>query len=1591
MAITFIDEQPERKLVLDESPVQSPLPPHQAENKAKKIDFVLGEGSPGTESIKQGLNNGLDEYYNNMLRNNKQLEFMKQKNAMVKDLIDSSDGPVSQEEVDFINGLTQVDAAELANTPNIMETEYAKKFMRTALENDQREVFVKNERYAPEEVNSILDNFEEYAAKNQIVNTFLDQNERETKDQGLWDTVLDWGELLVNPLANFNLNSAAIDTKGILPGNSLREQYNYLATLSRDEFNIVVNQAYETIKADNLMEARRFLEGMKIYSETDEFVDNIFGAAAIGEVVGLIAGAGRGVRALKNAAKESVERPTAQLRETLKAAMVEASENVPDIERAANRMGNFKVAAVTNAVKKFSPSELGKAVREIPGGSQVLKNIPSAVNPRGFYQKVLGNRNTDRLERLMKSAEDADGLITRMLTKMDTPGQAESRVAALASRLWDSQIANRLTTLQNAILDVSVGQTKGTLYRVINEPISNTENIAVALGDGRGMLFDSAQTATQFAQNYTDGGLIDDFRIRAQGSGYYIEAKFPIPESADLYRDIPLPKSSQTKGGLLRSVFGLVGSSKGTLSADNSIARLQVTHGQQKFAELYQELATPIARLNKEELDELDTIWRHNRDAVREVNGEEVRGFWYETAYELEEAFQSRYGHLPTDNQLDAYRAYRQLNDTDFLIRSASWYKDKLRAGISKWEDSIGDQTGARTPFRFEGKEISKTDIKLSNDKPVVIARKEGDNFTYYDTRNVQQLSQIDEIIKNLDQNEIIIQVADANLKIPGRERSPLGVGFYITKRGEAKKSAITMVDKYRAGGHVVQRHNFYIKQGRIEEDGIGKALTGDNVIAGAPTQAEAAKRAKYFEDARQMLAAGVDKNVLEQFTAKHLGLSAEDFLLLFTDKVDKNGNIIKKGLRVDIPFVSVKSGQRTSDVMQYDKDVMDLTKSDYNLLEEMNRKFAGERDNKNLWVYDEESDITVNLNREGELLDPSETLRSAAKNVLDLRFKKDYTLMSADNWLKEYSDLLEGDVDKLFKSPMETLYNPTFKRTADQERLRMAKQVRQHVLSFVGGKNQEETMFEVGKQKLRDIAYGKWGKNGLKVVDNYAIPLVDDPLTALRSIAFHAKLGLFNWHQVLVQAQAMVSLTALSPKMASYGWTAMPLMQSMRVAPRHAEKIAEIAAQFGWKKDEFLEMYEAFDNSGWGIVKGSASVLDDLSNPPIFRSALGKTLDAGTVFFETGEKMSRYAAYSTAYSEWKLANKGKALDKVGRKWILDRADDLTINMSAANNAVWQRGVLGIPLQFFSYQARLTEAYLGKKLSPKDKAKLFAVQAGMYGLPTATGGAIGVWPVYESVKAMLVENNIDYNDNAIVQILTQGMPATMASLAGLEADYAQRFGSGGMPTLREWINGEKGFGEIAVGASGSVFGDILTSGGGVISGLAATISGDKRFYDFVADDVVAASRNISSINNSLRIWTAYQTGQWLTKSGTFVDDVSLGEAIYMGLTGDQLDRIADNYTKIELLSQRKEYVKEISKLAGDLYKRGITEKDPGIRAEYLKKAWGTAQAGGLDTSEYSSAVRRAMQSLTESQLDTVQKSFEEDVLRAKERISNGSL
>jgi hypothetical protein len=268
--------------------------------------------------------------------------------------------------------------------------------------------------------------------------------------------------------------------------------------------------------------------------------------------------------------------------------------------------------------------------------------------------------------------------------------------------------------------------------------------------------------------------------------------------------------------------------------------------------------------------------------------------------------------------------------------------------------------------------------------------------------------------------------------------------------------------------------------------------------------------------------------------------------------------------------------------------------------------------------------------------------------------------------------------------------------------------------------------------------------ENGQIVKNNFAREFLSssllnlaqkDPYAAARASAFHTLLGWFNPAQLFVQAQGASVAMSIHPE----SW--MKSMQgsfalTTTAFSKNEKYIRNVAKALGMNEDDFIALKKLYDQTGLTeSIKATADHAAAAQSYGMTMRAIRQSADKGLMFYRRGELFNRTYSFRTAVDQWLRRNPGKTISDIGKpelKEVLDETMHISLNMTRANRAAWQKGALSLPTQFMQIQAKWVEAMWGLfgkntvKLTPQQRQRMLIGQMLTYGAAGVPLGSFGL-------------------------------------------------------------------------------------------------------------------------------------------------------------------------------------------------------------------------------------------------------------------------
>jgi hypothetical protein len=1276
--------------------------------------------------------------------------------------------------------------------------------------------------------------------------------------------------------------------------------------------------------------------------------------------------------------------PDAEIKKSMIDTIKATKGPIVDPEEILSGIGDTSQAAKFGATRSIV--SIIKSMDPLEEGTGFLSKLPPLFRPGAFFDdaKSLSAALKDQLvQEALRSSE-------HLLAAITNPTRA--------SRLTEAEIAPAVTEAAKKIKEEFNPHSSGVLRVVDNgwHESTNTRSVSLHLGKPDKSLFSSKESANNFAQwNYKIDP--DDFLIQQQGNSFYINIVRPVTETTDAVRDLLYQAKKGAKYGPIETFLQRYINPDISFTKAERAQRKTVIHGRQAMRQMVAAEGDAFKGLSRLERGDLNTILRMNRDFYDPKTGD--RGMFYKTAGELERAYLQRHKRMPSEAELRAYDQYTRLSDFDWVLRNLGWHRDKVRLGIMnhRWTMKGGDGTPMKTEY-FEGRTADILDWGNTGEKGIWFhdSKTGSGQFIYKNDlrENVSLRGHIDRLIN--DEGYKIVEIfapADRPLKnITGHGGE---INYVITNTFEQKRLKWGQGIEYRPGGHVVYQNPWFIKQAIVKPGNKGsQTYYGDVTLRGDfRNEKEAREWAAKYEEGRRLYKAvqdGLTKRedvsgaeaALDRYVAANLPDTTKEFKALFRDDL----------LDINNPISVSYSGRSVIEsnpeqMKELYTQFKDQIAAPSNLANALDRTFLGDRGpplqrNKN--VGSEANPIYKLEN--GDVIDPFPSLEQGLAQAMRSRYMVDYKISAAEHWVAEFGALLERPLEQIAKNPLYHLYNTPinpamlvnpsggYKDKALHAKARAAETARRNIINLLGSRSEMgQEMAFLERLLVDNLSAGKqkW------VYDHpHAIAAIRDPFAYMRAAAFHSKLGIFNPAQWLLQSQSMAHVTAVAGfDSGMKGYSGMFVARYLRMteSDRILAHGADILKPWGWKKEDFLEAYNAMRNSGFDIVGGESGWLDNMYEPTVFQSAGRKFLDKGSWFFRAGETNTRMSAWFAAYHEWRKVNPGKNLDQTEVGNILDRADAMSVRMTATSKANWEQGIASIPSQFMTFQLRMAQQFLGE-MTGAERRRMVGIYTTLYGIPVGMSTPFAFLPLYDSTYGdiRLAAEKEGLNVNASwFKAAHEGILSMALSWAGIDTNVARRMGPQGQSILREVFWGEKSVTELVAGPSGKILTDIAGSTWSLASNMWGTLGGENNF---TVDDFLDPLLNISTMNNLRKAYIGATLGVYLSKKEGRLGDVDkLDSFLFMlGLTPSHID---DTFLKGEYMKHKKTYQEEGIRDATAEVKRALKaayDGDDHNYETYLRRAGKIAERDGLTQAQRRTVFDRAVLGY-ESYYEQVQK------------------
>lgn len=1563
----------------------------KAEEKAAMAHFALGDKfSPGLPALREKYETGRGSEVDNMAVQRSKAVQTEVNRTLVDDFFNNRPNPgepLNEEETVSLQSL--MDLQPRANPNTALHEQLAEKYYSTAIsqameDSDEDLATVVDEN--PQKAGEIMD----FHVKDlTTVNLIYDQLEKlQTRDDSTAKVISDFMEKFVPGKETYelfqlddDLQEESLPDESFLPGKNLKDKFDHFYSLPAEAQAELLPRIVDALAERNTLTAASFLARLVSYPQAEERFENLMGALDLVDITtatGVAAGAfklGLLMKTSQAILRGAVRRPLG---------VTKALDSIADVTQSAH-------IKAKNRIRRKA-----KNLPETTDIDGVFETVPSLFNPRAVLSgsdESLSALTQSRLltlfrkngHRLMGAIDDTATI--QRLREGDIDG------VLLALR---DQVTTEFPNVADKIIDVKPAKRA-------SDTLTGTDVFEVTFGNLNGELFTSKRAAEKTARDFYQ--LPKGYEIRPKGARWEIAHRTTVDERSPGINKLELSSEeiSPQTGSYIRELIRRFETPLDTFSVAGREDRLKATLGGSRLLGLTRGVDEVFRSLPRRGRNDLATFLNKEKNVVNEAG---TQGKFRDNLGELQDAWRKEFDRSPTANEVAAYFTYRQLNDMDWVVRNFSALSAKSRRNIKNVTTSLPNQE----QFTFEGSLVGKEALRSDETAGVLVVRGNGQH-SYIRTSTPEARAEINKMI---DKNGYrMVQASPKGqdaIQNNSRFRKTVGSGnvnFVLTKSPKASRLNSKQID-YEPGGHIVYQEGNFTVQPKIHHERdpntgtlVANNYQGDNALFWWRTAAEAKKYTPRINEARQILKSGIGrgKNLtgpasrrLKEHLAEHLPFwSVSDFKRLFREFKEDAAFSVNDDF---VPTEWGKNSSQTNNLKEKYPMFRDETNSSYNLYSEMNQTFLGDRNAPLLTVKERGSQGSpmMRLDR-APTLDAFPSLERGLNSLLENKFLDNLKFNAATRFIKEFGDVLDTRAtrERMLRNPLPYLFSSSFRRDADPAKVRAAQNHLRATKELLNVDNHTNRILRRMKSNLADSIYGVSGQRGVGFAEG-ALSKIKDPTAFLRAGAFHMTLGMFNPVQLFVQGTTFVHIMALGgARNAAAAAPAAWMMQFAKhtLEPKVLDSLADKATSFGWRKDHWLEANEALQRSGFNTLGREQAMLDNAFDPQFLSTRSGRALDGAAVFFNFIETALRHGAYAASYRRWRVNNPKKKFNEAAETEVLKDAQKFSVDMTADANAMWQKGWASIPTQFWSYSTRMTEQFLSKRLTNRERARIIGFYSAAFGIPAAAAIPTN-FPFTEFVRDKLNEEGIDVDDTVFETFRDGILSTALEAIGGTDFDVSGRLSPEGLgvgQSIWDLTTGDKTTMELLIGIGGGRLGETVRAAFAPFHRHMLSLGEpDSESAPWVSPEEARQVLNkISSIKQIERAFFAINYEAYYTSQGRLTALSTPDEGVFSAITGLTPDYIAQVYSLKRVTQDqrdfknkvRREIQKEYSALLRALQREDLSTA---MEAERTMGAW--FQGGGF-TPEERADTYTALQNQNRELLDSLDSEYVDGVIEKR--------
>lgn len=1179
--------------------------------------------------------------------------------------------------------------------------------------------------------------------------------------------------------------------------------------------------------------------------------------------------------------KELVDTPNPAMTNTF--AVVEPLSFVPVTKTASltaalmTTGGRRQAARATAAALRSAKDTTLETASKMVGMTkdEVIDNtLPSALKPSAVLEKrnSFVSLATEADEAYAQGRDLFEQLVTLNSSKRLSPDEFRQAVTAVSKKMDEA-------TGNYPIRDVSIR----------TETLSSGSEVSfyeVILGSQKGVggwaKKDSATRALK------TNGLAGEAFQDPSGQ-WFARAEMPIAEGEAFIAPLNVKSKTIAHRGLLSS------SNIGDRNLDGMAQ--QAGAARSKISKTFTDIWNSTGgKLSKKQHSQMEPLLVKSTDENK----------WYSRG-EIQDFYETTYKRSPSELELETYETYRIFGEMEYALRNDEAYKQAIIRG----EENV---KFLRTPNGLEVDMNGVVKRKISN-VPNTRAYNISDEV-HYTSKSPMSPKELKRL-----QEEGYIEV---KLGTPQKLSDGTVTDTFIAKASDVQVGNLHRIQiPYKAGPHREYADQWFVKQATVfkQADTGSQYLSIPRTFRNTFSKKQAAEWADTMNQAR--LAYLNDKKdlvtIANIFDGRANYPSADEFV-----KAIKKGQIDPKER-----FEAVFNRELPS---RYREPTFGTKKF---IVESEDRPIESMAQTHGRMYYSKRGDRLKGFDgNEAPVLEPRQVLQRSVDNMIRAGAFSDYQNYAVSAWKKTFDDVIDPDSVSANASARTVIENARYSPKAPKDVRHDLFEGQREIIKRI--LNMETPGDVAGRRMNRYVQDALSDMPGAQKAIRNNWETLSNPLNALRSFAFHVKLGLFNIGQLMLQASTGLQASMLSNNMnmfsAFFGGTITRFAAGHtldNVALSVLDRPGVVKALGLKTKDNAANMLKALRNSGWLEVDSSHTLINAQSNLA-GRAGLGKMVPEALhntgFFFYQAEKFNRGVAFHIA---WREAAEKYGFDMARPNngefmaFVMRKANDYSFQMTKESAAAWQHGLASIPTQFFSYPARVVELMTGDTLTRSQRLRLVFGQTAMFG----SAGLPFTGAVSDYLKS---RSGGSPEPGSFTYLLDRGLfDAVVWSMFRTDVQISGRIGTGDfwVDTAREIMDsskyGDVGPLDVMLGAGFSIASD---TAGATVDAIRYAVA-ERGQFNATYGAFLRVAKQISTVGNSAKAYYAMRHGTYVSNSGTVLShDMDKMDALFLAF-GIQPGFLDDFSSKMSYLKNEKERVDEIAKLRSNLLQRYVTEPD----------------------------------------------------------------